>query len=66
MLASMEGHLEVVRCLVDAGADVEAKDDVSTTASQWQSVSKYWNIYTYCISYYYIYLHLCYRTVRRV
>ncbi len=30
MLAAMEGHVNVVQCLVEAGANLEAADDVSS------------------------------------
>jgi ankyrin repeat protein len=36
MLASMKGHVEVVRCLLDHGAAMNERDDDSQTALTWR------------------------------
>jgi ankyrin repeat protein len=40
-IASMHGHTEVVRELIDAGADITFKDDDGRTALQWAAKLKH-------------------------
>jgi ankyrin repeat protein len=44
MLASMEGHPDIVRELIDAGADIAAKDSTGKTALQWAAKHKHRDI----------------------
>ena len=49
-MASYEGDLRLVKCLVSHGADVEAADDTNRTALQWGLKGGHGSVFKYLVS----------------